>query len=108
MAMPQTNGQPESPVAVTGRPKPRKDDPNKPSHAPSPLILNMLRAGRRRRPCRRGNCMILQAPRRRRGRRTIAKLSNQEAIIKAYFKARGNNTVPLTTLPRPKPVYTYP
>ena len=33
--------------------------------------------------------MSLQAPRRRRGSWAIDKLKNQEAAIRAYFKARG-------------------
>ena len=89
MALPQMNCSPSSPLAIAGSSKTAEDDSDEPTYAPSLLILAPLRAGRRRHPCRRGNCMSLQAPRRRQGRRAIAKHKNQDAAIKAYFKARS-------------------
>ena len=80
---------PDPPVATAGSPKPAEDDSDEPMDAPDPRILHILRAGQRRHPCRRGNCMTLQAPRRRRGRRVVTKLKNRDTIIKAYFKNRG-------------------
>ena len=72
---------PDPPVAIAGNPKPAEDDLDKPMDVPDPRILHTLRAGRSRHPCRRGNCMTLQAPRRRRGRRVVT--------IKAYFNNHG-------------------
>ena len=72
--------------------------------APDPGILNILCAGRRRHPCRRGNCMTLQAPRRRRGRRVVTKTKNLDTIIKAYFKSRGGQHDDVGRPRQPPPV----
>ena len=75
MAMPQRNSQPVGP----GEPNTAKDqDLEGPALTPSSLILTVLRAGRRRRPCRRGSCMSLQALRKSQRRRTLPKPKNQE------------------------------
>ena len=76
-----------------GGSKPAEDDSEVPTYAPSSLILSTLRAGQRMSRCRRGNYMSLQAPRRRRGRRTIPKPKNQEAVRrKAEAGASGHTT----------------
>ena len=86
--LPQTNCSPSSPPVIAGSSKPTEGDSDELTYAPSSLILDTLRAGRRH-LCWRGNCMSLQAPRRRPGRRAITKPKNQEAAIQAYFKACG-------------------
>ena len=53
---------PDLPVAIAGNPKPAEDHSDEPMDAPDPRILHIIRAGRIRHPCRRGNCMSLQAP----------------------------------------------
>ena len=80
---------PDPPFAIAGSPKPAEDDSDEPMDTPDPRILHILRAGRRRHACRRGNCMTLQTARRRRGRRVVTKLKNRDASIKAYSKNRG-------------------
>ena len=88
MATPQINRPPDPPLAIAVNSKPAEDDLDKPTDAPDPRILHTLRTGRRRHPCRRGNCMTLQAPRRKRGRRVVTKLKTRDAIIRPYFKKR--------------------
>ena len=75
---------PDPPFAIAGSPKPAEDDSDEPMDAPEMRILHKFPAGRRRHLCSWGNCMTLQAPRRRR-----TKLKKRDAIIKAYFKNRG-------------------
>ena len=95
---------PDPSVAIAGSPKPGKDDSDKPMDAPDPRILQILRAGPSRHPCRRGNCMTLQAPRRRRGRQVVTKLMNRDAIIKAYFKNRGGQHSDIGRPRQPPPI----
>ena len=94
MALPQMNCSPSLPAAIAGSSKQAEDDSDEPTYAPSLLILAPLRAGWRRHPCRRGKCMFLQAPRRRRGRRAIAQPMNQEAAIKARVGQHGAICIP--------------
>ena len=91
MALPQINC--SQPVRA-GCSKPAEDqDLDEPIYTSSLLLPATLRARQRRRPCRRGSCMSLQALRRRRGRRTFAKPKNQEvARPKAEAGTSGRTT----------------
>ena len=56
---------PDLPFAIAGNLNPAKNNSDKPMDAPDPRILQILRAGQSRHPCRRENCMTLQTPRMR-------------------------------------------
>ena len=93
MATPHINHTPEPPLAILGSPRPAKTNSDKPTDAPDLRILQTLRAGQRRHPCRRGNCMTLQAPGRKRGIGVVSKLKNRDATIRAYFKKHGGQHI---------------
>ena len=79
MALPRINKSPSSPPVRAGSPKPAKDqDSEEPIHMSSSLLPATLRARRRRHPCRRGSCMSIQVPTRKRGGRNLTKPKTQE------------------------------
>ena len=79
MALPRMNRSPSSPPVRAGSSNPAEYlDLEEPIQTSSSLIPAPLRARRRRRPCRIGSCMSLQAPSRMRGGRNLAKPKTQE------------------------------